>query len=99
MGRYATSRRNIPMCGIAGKAVWGANQKVSRELLDRMALRLKHRGPDEGGYWADGPVSLAMRRLKVIDLATGQQPMSNAHCPAREKSGPLRLIFNGEIYN
>ncbi|HRY29557.1 MAG TPA: asparagine synthase (glutamine-hydrolyzing) [Elusimicrobiota bacterium] len=87
------------MCGIVGKIVWTPGGSVPKELLGKMAERLRHRGPDEGGIWAEGPVGLAMRRLKVIDLASGQQPMSNEHCPHHGRTGTLRLIYNGEIYN
>jgi asparagine synthase (glutamine-hydrolysing) len=85
------------MCGIVGKMSW-SGAAVPEELLRNMSECLVHRGPDEGGVWSEGPVGLAMRRLKIIDLKGGQQPMSNAHCPRREKSGALRLVYNGEIY-
>ena len=87
------------MCGIVGKVTWAAGRTVDPALLERMNERLTPRGPDENGLWCEGPVGLAMRRLKVIDLAGGQQPMTNAHCPAAARAGPQRLVFNGEIYN
>lgn len=87
------------MCGIVGKIGWQAKNSPSQGLIQRMADKLRHRGPDEGGLWLEGPVGLAMRRLKIIDLATGQQPMSNEDCPAALGPGPLRLVYNGEIYN
>ncbi len=85
------------MCGIVGK-LNRDGAAVERGLLEKMNECLRHRGPDEGGVWTDGPVGLAMRRLKIIDLTSGQQPMDNGHCPHASKSGPLRLVYNGEIY-
>ena len=76
------------MCGICGFANYR-----NRELLEVMASRLAHRGPDEGGFFSDGEkVSLGMRRLKIIDLATGSQPIAN-------EDGTVTVVFNGEIYN
>ncbi|MBI5743476.1 MAG: asparagine synthase (glutamine-hydrolyzing) [Elusimicrobia bacterium] len=76
------------MCGICGFA----NYK-NDELLRGMAARLAHRGPDEDGFFTDGErVSLGMRRLKIIDLATGSQPISN-------EDNTVTVVFNGEIYN
>ncbi|MGQ0644730.1 MAG: asparagine synthase (glutamine-hydrolyzing) [Elusimicrobiota bacterium] len=86
------------MCGIAGKIAWTSGSTVNEPLLRTMSDALRHRGPDEGGAWVQGAVGLAMRRLKIIDLAGGQQPMANGHCPLAAKSGPLRLVYNGEIY-
>lgn len=65
---------------------------VDRNLLERMNGALYHRGPDGEGYFVDDTVGLAMRRLAIIDIATGQQPMSN-------EDGSIILVFNGEIYN
>ncbi|MDO8806551.1 MAG: asparagine synthase (glutamine-hydrolyzing) [Elusimicrobiota bacterium] len=76
------------MCGICGFANYR-----NEELLRGMASRLAHRGPDEDGFFTDGEkVSLGMRRLKIIDLATGAQPISN-------EDGTVTVVFNGEIYN
>jgi asparagine synthase (glutamine-hydrolysing) len=79
------------MCGISG-FVNANGQAVDRELLGRMNRAIIHRGPDEDGFYVDENVGLAMRRLSIIDLASGQQPMHN-----EDKS--KWLIFNGEIYN
>src|SRR3990172_10407336 len=75
------------MCGIAGYVGPG-----DRALLERMAQALRHRGPDDEGYWVGPGAGLGMRRLAIIDLPGGRQPMSN-------EDGSLNLVFNGEIYN
>src|SRR5262245_55971521 len=81
------------MCGIAG-VMHLTGQKVDRlpERIEVMKELLKHRGPDGHGTWvhAGGHVGLGHRRLDIIDLATGQQPM---------RSGRNWITFNGEIYN
>ncbi len=76
------------MCGICGFE----SRSLDRTVLERMNERLRPRGPDEAGHHLDAPAALAMRRLQVIDLAGGSQPMSN-------EDGTVRLVFNGEIYN
>ncbi|PWK81066.1 asparagine synthase (glutamine-hydrolysing) [Lentzea atacamensis] len=79
------------MCGIAGvRRFDGA--PVSRELLAEMAKRLHHRGPDDNGFWSDGPIGFAHTRLSIIDLAGSPQPMAGA-------SGTTQIAFNGEILN
>jgi asparagine synthase (glutamine-hydrolysing) len=81
------------VCGIVGRA--SRVPAASRELLDVMRDRLRHRGPDDAGSWwsTDGTVGLAMRRLAVVDLSpAGHQPMTDV-------SGRFQLVFNGEIYN
>src|SRR6185503_4248339 len=67
---------------------------VDRERLRRMSALIAHRGPDGEGFWSDpaGRVALAHRRLSVIDIAGGAQPMS-------DDSGKIVVVFNGEIYN
>lgn len=79
------------MCGIAGY-VAPAGESPSRALLQRMCDVIAHRGPDSDGYRVDGPVALGMRRLKIIDLATGDQPIG-------DERGERWVVFNGEIYN
>jgi asparagine synthase (glutamine-hydrolysing) len=82
------------MCGIAGILSLSSTQRVTLDSLRTMAAALVHRGPDDEGFHLD-PLSrcgLAFRRLSIIDLATGAQPMSN-------ESGDVWVIFNGEIYN
>lgn len=79
------------MCGIVG-FVNSNSRPVSREVLERMNSCIVHRGPDEDGFFVHENVALAMRRLAIIDLAGGQQPIFN-----QEKSSVI--VFNGEIYN
>ncbi len=76
------------MCGICGYEA----AHVDADVLGRMNARLESRGPDEEGHCTDGRIALAMRRLQVIDIAGGSQPMAN-------EDGTVRLVFNGEIYN
>jgi len=80
------------MCGIAGILNLRSGAPPSREALARMAGALRHRGPDEFGLYRDGRAGLVHARLSIIDLATGQQPMSAL-------SGDLWVTFNGEIFN
>lgn len=80
------------MCGIAGKVNADAARPVDAAVLRRMCAAMAHRGPDDEGIRVDGRVGLGMRRLKVIDLDTGAQPMGN-------EDGSLSIVFNGEIYN
>ena len=79
------------MCGICG-VIHFDGKPVGRELLAGMNERLRHRGPDGDGYFIDGAVGLAMRRLKIIDIAGSDQPLTN-------EDGSIQVIFNGEIYN
>lgn len=80
------------MCGIAGVIEFKTGQSTSLEGLQRMARILAHRGPDEEGFYQSGPVGLAHRRLSIIDLVSGQQPMESP-------DGQVCVVFNGEIYN
>ncbi len=79
------------MCGIVALYVAG-NDRVDRSVLLQMRDIMSHRGPDDSGVFCQGPVGLGHRRLSIIDLETGHQPMSDA-------SGDVWLVFNGEIYN
>ena len=81
------------MCGIAGIVNYQKQTPVDRALLHRMAASLIHRGPDDEGYFAEGYVGFAFRRLAILDLSpTGHQPMATT-------DGSVWIIFNGEIYN
>src|SRR4051794_603079 len=79
------------MCGIAG-FVNREGDDANRDMLVEMTATLTHRGPDGEGYHVDGPAALGHRRLSIIDLAGGAQPMSN-------EDGSVWVTFNGEIYN
>src|SRR5215472_2319471 len=80
------------MCGICGQFNFGTLKPVRRRDIEAMTNTLVHRGPDDEGYYIDGPLGLGFRRLSIIDLAGGHQPMSDW-----EES--VWVIFNGEIYN
>src|SRR3954453_11815238 len=84
--------RSSEMCGIAGiVAVDGLDQHAQSRAL-RMRDVITHRGPDEAGLHCDTHAALAHRRLSIVDLSSGQQPLSN-------EDGSIWVIFNGEIYN
>jgi asparagine synthase (glutamine-hydrolysing) len=78
------------MCGICGVA--SANGSADPERVARMSATLVHRGPDSAGEFSDGTVALAARRLSIIDLETGDQPIAN-------EDGTLQVVQNGELYN
>ena len=77
------------MCGIVGFV--GARENA-QTILQAMMDRISHRGPDGQGQFLEGPVALGQRRLSIIDLDGGKQPMYN-------EDGSLVVVFNGEIYN
>lgn len=78
------------MCGITG--LFRAGNTPKTQMLERMSACLTHRGPDDDGVYCDGPVGLAHRRLSIIDLSTGHQPIFN-------EDETVAVVFNGEIYN
>ncbi len=80
------------MCGICGMFTSDPEKHADRDLLNAMNETLIHRGPDDSGMYVDGPIGLAMRRLSIIDVTGGRQPMT-------EESESLWIVFNGEIYN
>jgi len=80
------------MCGIAGCLHWGRAGVPDDARLRAMVGALRHRGPDEFGTYLDGAAGLAHARLSIIDLSTGQQPLSN-------EDGTIWIVFNGEIFN
>jgi asparagine synthase (glutamine-hydrolysing) len=80
------------MCGIAGEFSYERLEPVDQEVLRRMTRSITHRGPDDEGYFVSGPIGLGFRRLSIIDLAGGHQPMSDA-------DETVWVVFNGEIYN
>lgn len=77
------------MCGICGKF---SPNGIRREEIERMAQVIAHRGPDDQGYFVDGCIGLGNRRLSIIDLTGGHQPIGN-------EDGTIQVAFNGEIYN
>lgn len=81
------------MCGIAGYInLNGHHLDPQANFLPEMCRQIHHRGPDEQGMMVRGPLAFGMTRLSIIDLATGQQPISN-------EDGTIWIVFNGEIYN
>jgi len=80
------------MCGLAGIVHLGHGAEPDRELLASMTRSMTHRGPDDEGYYVTGNVGMGHRRLSIIDLAGGHQPIFN-------EDGTISIIFNGEIYN
>jgi asparagine synthase (glutamine-hydrolysing) len=80
------------MCGICGQYNFGNLAPVQRRDIEAMTKTLIHRGPDDEGYYIAGPLGFGFRRLSIIDLAAGHQPMSDW-----EES--VWVVFNGEIYN
>lgn len=80
------------MCGICGRFNYLGDQPTSTDEIARMCGIISHRGPNDDGFYIDGVVALAMRRLSVIDLESGAQPMFN-------EDGNIVIVFNGEIYN
>lgn len=80
------------MCGICGKLNFERQEPVDAVLLRRMMELIRHRGPDGDGEYRSGPVGIGHRRLSIIDLSTGDQPMCN-------EDRTVWVVYNGEIYN
>src|SRR6266571_4704266 len=80
------------MCGICGIVYSGEERPVQRDTLAQMNAQIVHRGPDDDGFFVEGNVGLTMRRLSIIDVRTGQQPITN-------EDESLWIVYNGEIYN
>ncbi|MCA1641890.1 MAG: asparagine synthase (glutamine-hydrolyzing) [Acidobacteria bacterium] len=81
------------MCGISGIAFSSrSGRSVDAATLRRMCDSIRHRGPDDDGYYVDGAVGIGMRRLSIVDVAGGHQPMTN-------EDGTVHIVYNGEIYN
>ena len=93
-GSVAGRRRapTLTMCGIAGFAGWERTSAVSEAMLTRMCDAIRHRGPDDEGRFTAPGVALGMRRLSIIDVAGGRQPIAN-------EDDSVHVVFNGEIYN
>lgn len=80
------------MCGINGIFDLSDEREIDRQMLIHMRDRLYHRGPDEAGIFVDRGIGLGHRRLSIIDLSSGQQPLSHSEVP-------VTIVFNGEIFN
>src|ERR1700690_2855242 len=80
------------MCGIAGILEFEPGARASATALREMCRAMAHRGPDDDGFYTDGSAGLGMRRLSIVALKPGHQPISN-------EDGTLWIVFNGEIYN
>lgn len=80
------------MCGICGKFEFNREASGTADLVKSMADTIRHRGPDDEGYYVSGPIALGFRRLSIIDLKSGHQPLTN-------EDGSIWIVFNGEIYN
>jgi len=80
------------MCGISGVVNFNATNRVDSRLIHRMTSAQAHRGPDDYGYFVENNVGLGHRRLSIIDLSGGKQPIFN-------EDGSVVVVFNGEIYN
>ena len=91
-GRRSQGYGCVVMCGICGIFHSDRNQSVNRDALVSMNQQIVHRGPDDDGFFVEKNVGLAMRRLSIIDVQTGHQPISN-------EDESIWIVFNGEIYN
>src|SRR5580704_10510819 len=80
------------MCAICGIVNFDQTDLVDRSVIDRMTEALAHRGPDDDGFFVEGQVGIGFRRLSIIDLGGGRQPIFNEDRSAA-------IVFNGEIYN
>ncbi len=80
------------MCGICGQFNFGSQSPVRRSDVEAMTKSITHRGPDDEGFYFDGPLGFGFRRLSIIDLSGGHQPMS-------DQQESVWVVFNGEIYN
>src|SRR5207248_3952784 len=86
--------RRVPttMCGIAGMMAIERGCVADPAVVRRMCDVITHRGPDDYGSYVNGPVGLGMRRLSIIDLSTGHQPIAN-------EDETIWIVYNGEVYN
>ena len=90
--RFSACQLFKKMCGICGQFNFVRNEPIESETIRRMTQTIVHRGPDDEGYFIAGPVGFGFRRLSIIDLAGGHQPMSDA-------DERVWVMLNGEIYN
>ncbi|MGD3112608.1 asparagine synthase (glutamine-hydrolyzing) [Streptomyces sp. YGL11-2] len=94
MADHVVEGEAASMCGLAGWVCFGRDLSRERLTVERMAATLALRGPDSGGVWGDGDAVVAHRRLAVIDLVGGGQPMA-----AETMAGAVVLAYTGEVYN
>ena len=87
-----TTQKASTMCGIAGALDIAGHRVLPSATLNQMADAIEHRGPDEEGFWSGDGVSMASRRLSIVGLADGQQPMTN-------EDGSVVVVFNGELFD
>jgi asparagine synthase (glutamine-hydrolysing) len=80
------------MCGICGLVYFDHSRSVEQRLLTTMCQTIEHRGPDQHGYYVNGPVGLGSVRLSIIDVAGGKMPIAN-------EDGNIWIVYNGEVYN
>src|SRR3984957_21216210 len=80
------------MCGICGIFFGDRDKQANRSVLAAMNRSITHRGPDDEGFFVEENVGLAMRRLSIIDVKSGHQPLAN-------ENQNVWIVFNGEIYN
>ena len=80
------------MCGIAGGTRFYSPDSISNKTLVKMLGRIKHRGPDESGIYSSPNVAIGNVRLSIIDISTGQQPLTNS-------TGDIWIAYNGEVFN
>src|SRR5690242_13430750 len=80
------------MCGISGRLNFEQGARVDAAVIRAMLATIRHRGPDDEGIYLGSQVGLGHRRLSIIDLGGGHQPLSN-------ENGTIWIVFNGEIYN
>src|SRR5712691_11057185 len=92
MVRWCSRERTKAMCGICGIVELNGSCSFTQEDLQGMANVIRHRGPDDWGELVSGPVGFGFRRLSIVDLPSGHQPMAN-------EDGNIWIVFNGEIYN
>lgn len=89
---HTCGTRGMLMCGVCGVMFHAKDRHVNKAVLRRMNDTIRHRGPDEDGFHIRGNIGLAMRRLSIIDIAGGSQPVYS-------EDGEVVVVFNGEIYN
>src|ERR1700685_1860210 len=94
LGRSPSRSRtlDLTMCGICGQFDFVDQEPICPDMIRRMATSITHRGPDDEGYYFSGSLGLGFRRLSIIDLGGGHQPMS-------DQTRSVWVVFNGEIYN